>query len=826
MSLVIATTPEGKQVIADSKEAQALGYTPVTSDSQSKPAPEKKESLGVTAGELISNANKGGGVLQTTGSTYYIKPSPQAQETKSETTERIVIPTSSGINIILSPSVTAKVGGVEGLKQIYQERYMRDMQMQSQNIINRAVLLASQGKDAVMHTPEEMLKIQAYENMITERTSRVETFALYGMNVIRTAIIGYGSLISLAYGVPIEKVREQEFAARREWVRNILERPVNLGWEMADIGTQVFLGSPYTYKTIMSGIAGSSYAAQIMPLIKPIVIGTSVIFATKGAYESVPAAIEFAKEPSFSSATRLAGGLFQFGAGALGLYAGWKMPTYYSGIKWDEPVTSKELMVRNVDLEKGITIGKAEAITTQHGVSEAYYGLMKKDIWIKGFPETRFIENLKTQMGSAITWNPSAAIEKISIGRFQLGESYFYPTGYSESVSFVMKDLSKSVSISTKGFLGEGKITFPDFTSASNKIGEISKNVVFEGANIRTGYTISFAEPKMISNKVLKEVMEGADKGFMITRNIYKTPATVSEFKQFAGGEYKFEPMKTFTTSLVISKEPMIFSASGGGGSITISKPPSELTLGGTSAFDFEGMQPDMFKQFAETARITSTSLWKPFYSPGGKYREETTYLTYPPSEKNMIIQNLANMQITMQRSMNSQKISLNLGSMESQMSRTGLQSGLGSQSSLQKQIEKQLQLQSQAQAQLSLQLQEQQLQHLTMTMPKQIIKITTPTEFLPDLRSSSGGASFKIILKSPFGKQKEFKVSSFIEPTASMYSLERAFSKFGKGSLARGPEVEKVFRNLARSSGLSLEFPAAEFLKEPRSKRRKKRHD
>lgn len=76
-----------------------------------------------------------------------------------------------------------------------------------------------------------------------------------------------------------------------------------------------------------------------------------------------------------------------------------------------------------------------------------------------------------------------------------------------------------------------------------------------------------------------------------------------------------------------------------------------------------------------------------------------------------------------------------------------------------------------------------------------------------------------KIIILSEFKKPKILEVSSFLKPTAGLVSLERAFAKFNRGSLARGKDIEKVFRNLSRSSGLALEFPAAEFIRGGRRK-------
>jgi hypothetical protein len=109
-------------------------------------------------------------------------------------------------------------------------------------------------------------------------------------------------------------------------------------------------------------------------------------------------------------------------------------------------------------------------------------------------------------------------------------------------------------------------------------------------------------------------------------------------------------------------------------------------------------------------------------------------------------------------------------------------------------------------------------------------IKINTitqlpPTESIFNLRESTGERkSFKIIVKSPFGKPNIFKVSSRILPTASLVSLEKSFARYGSGSLARGSGIEKVFRNLSRQSGLATEFPAMEEIRGYRSKGRKRK--
>jgi hypothetical protein len=766
-------------------------------------------------------------------------PQPQSKALPSQTLsdsynpstgggERIVInaPTSSGgtIPITLSEGVTQKVGGIEGLKNIM---YTYHLQQQSQDIVNMAVRNAAIGSRIdVMRTPEEMLKIQAEDAMIAERASRIETFAYYGMNAPRTAMIGLGASMALAAGVPIENLRSQEFEMRKQFVREHLESPVlRTGKELFDIGSFMVFASPKTYSVAMNAIKNSAYAQYILPAIKPIVIGTSAFIATKGAFESVGAGIDIAtKEPNLESFTRLAGGLTMFAGGALGIRAGWKMPTYWSNVKWDEPVKSAKITAQKVDMETGKVTGVSEGFVTEHGTSSSYWGMVKKDIWIKGFPETGFIGDLKTKMIDAVTWNPSAGVQKVFIGKYQLGESYFYPTGYSESTGFVIDKIGKSVSFSTKEGVGEfgmklgkGTINFPDFSSTKEIVmGEISQNVVFEGANIKTGYGYSISTPKLIK-EITQEIKppisqtvkvgKGSITTFsfsdsqikeMLVKSLYEIPSTSYEFEQFKGGEYKFSSMKQLEKAFTVSREPILTSTSGGIGGITITKPPTDLTFGtGGAVFT---LHPQILKQFEQTVRITSTSLWKPFYSPMKGITLDQTYIVYPQSEKNEITQNMQNVSRTVQRSVSLQKLNLNLGSNLRSEYKLGLQQQSQSQSQMQHQLQQQLQLQ-----------QQQQLQLQTIT-PRQTIKIVT-TGYTPDLRFLKG-SSFKISIKTPSGATKSYRISSLIKPTASMYSLERAFGRYGKGSLARGKGIEKVFRELARSSGLALEFPAAEFIR------------
>jgi hypothetical protein len=712
-----------------------------------------------------------------------------------------------------------------------------------------AVRNATTGKGAdVMLTPEEYAKYQAHEAMISERASRVETFAYYGMNVPRTAMIGLGATIALASGVPIENIRSQEFEMRKQFVREHLDQPVlRTAIEMFDIGSFMLLAAPKTYSVAMEAIKGSAYARYILPAVKPVIIGASAFIAAKGAFETGGAIIDLTtKEPNLISYTKLAGGLTMFAGGSLGLYSAWKMPTFYSDVKWDEPVKSAKVTAQKVDMETGKITGISEGVITQHGSSSSYWGLVKKDIWIKGFPETEFMGDLKTNIIDATTWDPTLRVEKISLGKYALGERYFYPTGYSESTGFIIDKIGKSVSIPTKEGIGEfgmklgrGSVTFPDFSSTKEIVmGEISQNTIFEGTNIKTGYSYSISEPKLI-NEVSKELKppesttvpleKGSVTTFsfsdsqakeMMVKSLYENPSINYDFQQFKGGEYKFAPLKQFERSLVFTKEPIITSGSGGGyGGVTITKPPTDLTFGsGGSVFDKIGFQPDMLNQFKETVRITTKSpAWAVDYTGKAKSKPVTidqTYYVYPPSERNAITQNLKNMQITIQRSMGSQKVSLDLGS----DIRTGYKMGLQEQTQLGSRLEsktsfslkEQSQLQQQLQQQLQLQLQ-QQLKLQTMTT-KTTTKITT-TEYAPDLRFLKG-TSFKITIKSLSGISKPYKISSLIKPTASLYSLERAAAIYGKGSLARGAGIEKVFRNLARSSGLALEFPAAEFIR------------
>lgn len=835
----------------------------------------------------------------------------------------------NNILITFSPAATEKVGGAEGLKQIL---YFSALQKQSQTVVDIAVKNAITGKGAdVMLTPEEYAKYQAKEMMISERASRPETFAYYGMNVLKTAMIGLGATIALASGVPIENIRATEFEMRKQYVREHLADPIGrTAKEMFDIGSFMVLASPKTYSVAIEAIKNSAYAKYVLPAFKPVIIGTSVFIATKGAFETGGAIIDLAtKEPNLISYTRLAGGLTMFAGGALGIYAGWKMPTYWSEIKWDEPIKSARITAQKVDMKIGKVIGKSEGLITEHGVSKAYYGLVKKEIWIKGFPETEFIGDLKTKITYATTWNPSVGVQQTFISKFQLGkESYFYPTGYSESIGFIIDTNSQGITIKTgksfddylKGFkityekngalfankgaiaevqaqdkeifvnvkklekapisfdevlkhevihsvnpeLGDkldamnkagewkksidisnkypfeksGTLTSLDFSSSKTIIiREISQNVIFEGTNIKTGYSYSISEPKLIK-EITKELkpptsttipttkggsittysFSDSQATEMIVKSLYETSSTSYDFQQFKEGEYKFSPLKQFEKSLVFSKEPIITSASGGGrGEVTISKPPTELTFGGGITF-----QPPMLKQFELTFRMTSTSLWKPFYSRKGTPTEQTYYI-YPPSEKNAITQNLQNIQITMQKSIGSQKLQLNLEhglKLETRLHQQlglqlnlGLQTNLGLQNQLSSRTQSQTGLEMQQQLQLQQQLQQQlQLQHQTI-VPKQTVKIT-PEVYFKLNTDSLKPRNIVIVTGKGFREPRILKISSFMKPTASLYSLERAAALYGRGSLARGKGIERVFRNLARSSGLSLEFPAAEFIK------------
>jgi len=92
--------------------------------------------------------------------------------------------------------------------------------------------------------------------------------------------------------------------------------------------------------------------------------------------------------------------------------------------------------------------------------------------------------------------------------------------------------------------------------------------------------------------------------------------------------------------------------------------------------------------------------------------------------------------------------------------------------------------------------------------------KIIEPETYFKLNADSLKPKNIVIVTGEGFKEPRILKIRSFMQPTASLYSLERAVAVYGKGSLARGKGIERVFRNLARSSGLSLEFPAAEFIK------------
>ena len=85
--------------------------------------------------------------------------------------------------------------------------------------------------------------------------------------------------------------------------------------------------------------------------------------------------------------------------------------------------------------------------------------------------------------------------------------------------------------------------------------------------------------------------------------------------------------------------------------------------------------------------------------------------------------------------------------------------------------------------------------------------RMTTRTSenlpYMSGIKKTSEPYTFKI-------SRKNQKLTKLILPTASLYSLEKSSMQ----GLARGAAVSRIYRNIARSAGLSQDFPAAEFLK------------
>lgn len=919
MSMIIARKPSGQIVAISPELAKAYGYTPQTRTEKvistpsgtittsqfvdkTEKAPSAKE---LEIQEIQRVAAAGGGYSTGLTGQWKIPASQefiaketetaiekqagedvkQVQETRSESgkllsrhyeglsgtvyeykytsgelssfggTQRIQVQSGNQmIPITLSPKVSEKVGGVEGLQKTM-------LQRQAQQTIQLAVHSAATGKgaDVMFASAKEYEMHQRKELEITQKAQSVATFAYYGMNVPRTAMTGLGATLALASGVPIENIRQQEFEFRKQFVREHLNNPIlRTGRELLEIGAFTALASKATYSTVGASIKGTAIA----PFIKPIVISAGTVLTAKGTYELVPAVSESMKDPTLGSYTKVASSLFQMGAGASLIYAGWKMPVKYSKVTWDEPISSKKVTIGSRDIKEIVVNGRvinrlvyegsSASQYTQHGVAKAYFGLAKKDIYITGFPETEFTTLVGGKNTYATTWTPSVGIEKVTVGKFILKQTLFYPTGYSESVSFPMAAATGKV-FETVGYHGKGSVSFPDLTGNIKQFGSISRNVVFEATNIKTGFSYSISEPKLISS-VSKEVVPPSTDTIVATegylgrgsirtinfdapepkevdiRSIFDSKGITSTFKQLKGGEYIFNPTKTFEKSAILSREPIISLSSGGGrGTVSMTKPPDSGIFGGagTSSFETMGMQPTVLKQFGATV-ASSASMWKPFDTAKRTYQESTPVI-YPPGERNVIISTSENIQkqMTIQKPALATGVSMQTGlqrqlGLQSQVQQ-GLQSSIGTQAqqSLSLQAQQQLQQQLQQQMQQQSQLQQQHLQQMQMQKFQNIV--TAP----PFNISSSGGKSdVKLIIKSPFKAPKVLRISKLMKPTASLVSLERAASIYGKGSLARGAKVESIFREQVRTAGISLEFPAAEFIRgyKPKKKRRKRK--
>lgn len=542
--------------------------------------------------------------------------------------------------------------------------------------------------------------------------------------------------------------------------------------------------------------------------------------------------------------------------GAIGLKYGWdpalRSAVKWSNVKWDDPIISKKATIGSRDIKEIVVDGKvydrliyegsSSSQYTQHGVSKAWRGLLKKDIYSTGFPETEFSTLVGGKNTYATTWNPAVTVERISLGRFVVKESLFYPTSFSKSVSFPMAVPTKVIATGD-GFLGKGSFSSPDLTGEIKQFGSISENAVFSGFDISKGYSYSVTTPTLISSvskeviPTTKDLVMKTDKGGTVVypsfdsrdpteidvKSIYDVTGKSFSFKQIDSGAYSFSPIKTIEKSLVVSREPIIFLGSGGGrGSVSMTKPPDSAMFGGSgsgSVFDNAGLQTSILKQFDQTLLTGAVGV---FGSRGsGKAFNDPQYTVYPPSVKNVITTNVKNQQMSIQKTSLGNQAQLQLG----------LQSQMPQQSQLQQSLQSSMNLSSTIQqTQLQqVQLQQVQLRHLNLnqqTIQQQDLQqFSSPQSFnIPHLTGSGSGTSAKIFVESPFKKTKVLNVTKLTLPTASLESLERSFSRFGSGSLARGTGIENVFRNLARSSGISLEFPAAEFIKGSRKKKRRKR--
>jgi len=412
MTLGIYVTSEGKQVIAESAEAKAWGWQPTTPPERYN---DPRVLLGTgTISKPLGVVPKDVIVEQGIGyTTYYSEPAPK--------TSGAVIKTEDGIEIPISAGVLGKIQEAGGLQNIYQKQYMMRLQAETQALIGQAVRLVSEGKDVrIFATPEEKTKWEAeqkaYDLMLTERAERTETL-LWGTVKslgIEQAMKGYAGLGVILTGGDIEQARRIELEQRKAYVGQALQQPLLVVVELGQLGISLFTITGTASKFLTASSIGKPFYYSL---------------ASYTAFQSSSLVGQTLIETKTKGLTFETGGKLLMGAagvaGAFGMsYMAHKLPTIWSATKWQEPTVkfegeSKSFTVGTADFEKNIMFGKTISSVSQKGVQSAYWGIVKKEIFVKSFPETTFTGSITGRFGTGESFTPSITFTRTTLfGRF------------------------------------------------------------------------------------------------------------------------------------------------------------------------------------------------------------------------------------------------------------------------------------------------------------------------------------------------------------------------------------------------------------------------
>lgn len=817
VEMQIVRKPSGEIVAADPAEASSFGWSPVQQQTitssgltpagtpfsittkefvekkEEKPTPKQLELK-----EMERVKKDGGGYSATSGGVQKISGDKDVQY--REVINAPVKDSKYIIQILLPPKETGvgmmveKAGGWEYiLQQSEQMNQQREIERTGRNVIFKAVQLASQGNDEVMRTPDEVAReqeklINAYRyafKAAKEPIANPLEFYLYG--------------IYDPFGI-----RTSLEASRVRALGGTKEQALEAGWKAGRFSYEYQKATDtFGFSANIGLSAGSLAAIAVFPMIKSPVVRTSIALPTIFATEYQLTTDMINKSASFPSV------FLQLTT--IGLAS----QTVYSGVREIYQNRLVDNVLKDINV-KEYQEQKVSKFVPKYGEEKMIRETISGDVKTREFyqrdilgkPQDTIPEIKDSDKGIKLIFTKhDQGIDTTKTITFKLTDEGWKPMGNvkldewipdQKKLFRILDNINTEKIDISKGFVEKYVITpqnilkqtttssyiIPEETVSTLKIEWVGleKPEVFSTNMIKPSSVPSSTELKFLEN--VQDMAD--DKSSFLESLGIKDLTKVGGISQI---NYPSGEIQSHATTVSLQPQPEILDI------LKVETPVPTGYIHTTSV-------PNIFVNVPDTTGLGSINV--PLITP--------LIMTVPRQKEDMM---LTQMKMTTETPKPIDIIRMGSGNVPG-MTETPIPITFQAVSPMQSQAN----LQKLDQITISMVAPPSPYitpERIPTERPQPTDTTDIPMPAMKKWEEEEEKESKRIDVKNIFG-------TGFILPTASFVSLERAAVRFGTGSLARGKSIERKFGNIIQSEGLSAEFPAAEFLRTRKPRRKKTR--